>query len=187
MATLLEKGIAAAKQGKKAEASLLFEQVLLADDRNERAWLWMSEVAETPEDQIACVEQVLSINPGNSMAQLALKKLKANPVTVTVPVNEPQSGSHGLLKTSGRKPFRLTEAKIQNNGQAIHHQNTIAVPIANGANSDTFAALRQADGRAVPTPKNGDSIPLMPALIFGTLLMTAAGGLAMIALFLLLG
>ena len=63
MATLLERGIAAARNGNHAEAKALLTQVLQQNNRNEQAWLWLSEAVDTVGEQITCIEQVLSINP----------------------------------------------------------------------------------------------------------------------------
>lgn len=190
MATFLEQGIAAAKKGQKAEARALFDQVLQADDRNERAWLWMSEVAETTAGQIACVERALALNPNNSTAQLALKTLKETKVGQTAPiVIETPAPAGGLLKSAPRKPYRLNaDPTPVSGGQAINHHRTVAMPSA--ANGDPFTGLRPSIKGASSGASNSaptlESIPLLPALIFGTLLVTAMGGLAMLGLMLLL-
>jgi hypothetical protein len=76
----LKRAIAAAKAGRKAEARRLLETVLDADERNERAWLWLSDVVESDEERIVCLENVLTINPENEMARKGLALLRASPV-----------------------------------------------------------------------------------------------------------
>jgi hypothetical protein len=75
----LKRAIAAAKAGRKAEARRLLEMVLDADERNERAWLWLSDVVESDEERIVCLENVLTINPENEMARKGLALLRAAP------------------------------------------------------------------------------------------------------------
>lgn len=194
MATFLEQGIAAAKRGQKEEARALFDQVLQADDRNERAWLWMSEVAGTTAEQIACVERALAINPSSSTAQLALKRLKETkvgqiapaPVVIKTPAPSDAPAS-GLLKSAPRKPYRLNADPVSASAQSINHHPTVAMPSAGSGAS--FNGLRTSAGGASPAFSNSaptlESIPLLPALIFGALLVTAMGGLGMLGLMLL--
>ncbi len=73
----LNQAIVAAKAGRKAEARRLLEAVLDADDRNERAWLWLSDVVESDEERIVCLENVLTINPDNEVARKGLAALQA--------------------------------------------------------------------------------------------------------------
>lgn len=73
---LMQLGIQTAKQGNKENARMIFQQVLDADNKNERAWLWMAAVAETPMDRMRFLNTVLSINPTNPTALRELKQLK---------------------------------------------------------------------------------------------------------------
>jgi hypothetical protein len=68
----LRQAVAAAKEGRKAEARQLLEMVLDADERNEQAWLWMSGVVDSDEERIICLENVLAINPQNQAARKGL-------------------------------------------------------------------------------------------------------------------
>ncbi|NLX10974.1 MAG: hypothetical protein GXY36_15095 [Chloroflexi bacterium] len=73
---LMQLGIQSARHGNKPNARVIFQQVLDADKRNERAWLWMAAVAETPIDRVRYLRTVLQLNPNNSTAQRELKKLE---------------------------------------------------------------------------------------------------------------
>lgn len=77
MNDLLKQGIAAAKAGTKARACRLLNEVVQADPQNETAWLWLSGVVETDEQQIVCLENVLAINPDNQLARRGLGSLRA--------------------------------------------------------------------------------------------------------------
>ena len=73
----LQAGIAAAREGRQAEARTLLMRALQTNSRSEQGWLWMSSVVETDTERQACLEQVLVINPHNQTAQLGLEKIKA--------------------------------------------------------------------------------------------------------------
>ncbi|MFQ5615305.1 MAG: hypothetical protein ACE5GO_02455 [Anaerolineales bacterium] len=182
MATLLEQGIAAAKQGRHAEARALFEQVLQADDRNERAWLWMSQVAGTVIEKIAYVERALALNPGNAATKLALQELKTQLEQPAKTELAPPRASRGLLKNQPRRPFRLSDdpAPVAN-GRNTHGQKTIGMPAAVPP-----AQPKDAPAAQPPQPFSLDSIPLLPTIVFGVLSITAVGGLVMILLLSLL-
>lgn len=204
MATLLEQGITAAKNGQTAQARTLFQQVLLADDRNERAWLWMSEVADSPIEQIACIERALAINPDNKTTQLALDALKAQltpqvePATVsaesattanrqppTALAISPSTASPPIRTSSPRRPFRLGP-ETASNGQAVYHQHTVAMPAIAHSNGNVFAGPGQPTREPAPPIERVsfleelEMVPLLPAVLFGTLTITAIAGVFLI-------
>jgi hypothetical protein len=74
---LLEQGIEALKAGRRAEARNLLAQVVHQDQYNETAWLWLSGAVDTDDERRTCLENVLTINPNNSMAKRGLESLKA--------------------------------------------------------------------------------------------------------------
>lgn len=74
---LMRQAIEAAREGKKAEAKALFQQVVDRDDKNEKAWMWLASVVETDEERRVCLSNVLFINPNNERAQAAMAKLDA--------------------------------------------------------------------------------------------------------------
>jgi hypothetical protein len=91
----LNQAVVAAKAGRKAEARRLLETVLDADERNEQAWLWLSDVVESDEERIICLKNVLTINPDNEMARKGLAALGAeiassppSPTSAPVPLGE---------------------------------------------------------------------------------------------------
>jgi hypothetical protein len=77
----LNQAILAAKAGRKGEARRLLESVLDADERNEQAWLWLSGVLDDVEDRTICLENVLTINPGNQAARQGLAALRSTSQT----------------------------------------------------------------------------------------------------------
>lgn len=73
-ARLLQEGVAAFRAGRKGEARQLLTRATELDERNEDAWLWLSAVVDTLENQQICLENVLALNPNNTRA---LKGLEA--------------------------------------------------------------------------------------------------------------
>ncbi|KAB2906172.1 MAG: hypothetical protein F9K27_00790 [Anaerolineae bacterium] len=59
----------------KKKAKELLLKVVDIDQRNEEAWLYMSGVVDSGEEQKICLENVLSINPNNERARKGLETL----------------------------------------------------------------------------------------------------------------
>ena len=75
---LLVQGIEAARAGQREQAYHLLLDVVERDRHNELAWLWLSTVAEDPNDQRTCLENVLTLNPQNALARQRLAALPAD-------------------------------------------------------------------------------------------------------------
>ncbi|MEM7028802.1 MAG: hypothetical protein AAF629_04360 [Chloroflexota bacterium] len=78
----LEKGIRAARRGRKEPAQRLLGQVVQAEPNNEEAWLWLARVVDQPSDRAACLQRVIEINPNNSWAVEQLAELQNQPSQV---------------------------------------------------------------------------------------------------------
>lgn len=72
---LVRDGIKAYRGGRKAEARMLLEQATERDPENEQAWMWLSAVVDSVEDQRICLENVIFLNPNNENAKRGLKIL----------------------------------------------------------------------------------------------------------------
>lgn len=68
----LQKGVSAARAGQKGQAARLLRKAADHDATNEAIWLWLSSVAETPEERLAALEKVLAINPKHEQANIWL-------------------------------------------------------------------------------------------------------------------
>lgn len=88
-ADLLAQGIAAARAGRAEEARATLLKVLEADDHNEVAWLWLSGVFASPDERRVCLENVLTINPGNAHARRGLDQLNREHLPAPVPPPAP--------------------------------------------------------------------------------------------------
>lgn len=72
---LLKRGIAAAKAGEREMARDLLMRIVEQDERNIKAWLWLSSVVDRPDDRQICLENVLAIDPDNQVARRGLELL----------------------------------------------------------------------------------------------------------------
>jgi hypothetical protein len=72
---MVREGITAYRSGRKEEARTLLLRAVEIDQYNEQAWLWLSAVVETPEEQRTCLENVLTINPANDRARQGIALL----------------------------------------------------------------------------------------------------------------
>ena len=80
----LQKGIRAARRGRKEPARRLLSQVIQAEPDNEEAWLWLARVIDSPHKQAECLSRVVQINPDNRWAAEQLAALQA-PAEETAP------------------------------------------------------------------------------------------------------
>lgn len=92
---IIREGIAAYKAGRKEEARAFLLRAVEIDQYNEQAWLWLSAVVESQDDQRTCLENVLAINPDNERARHGLDVLstpnEAPPPPSKPPTPKPQN------------------------------------------------------------------------------------------------
>ena len=85
----LNQGIAAAEAGRKAEARVLLTEVVQADESQIEAWLWLSQVVDSLEEQTLCLENVLTLDPDNEFARQQLAQVKERQEKLFAPVYAP--------------------------------------------------------------------------------------------------
>ena len=61
--------------GRKTEARLLLEEVVQANPRSERAWLWLADAVNVDEERRFCLTQVMSLNRRNALARRELETM----------------------------------------------------------------------------------------------------------------
>ncbi len=76
---MVRSAVDAIRAGNKADARTFLDRALELDEYNEEAWLWLSSVVDTPEEQRTCLDNVLIINPRNEKARAGLKALGIDP------------------------------------------------------------------------------------------------------------
>jgi lipoprotein-anchoring transpeptidase ErfK/SrfK len=76
IAALMERGIAAARAGKRARAQRYFASVLEIDPSNEDAWYERAAVVDDPQERMAHLARVLTLNPNSQRARDALRAVR---------------------------------------------------------------------------------------------------------------
>jgi hypothetical protein len=76
----LRRAIQLAQAEQKVEARQLLESILVEDNRNLLAWLWMSDVVADYYEKRICLENVLAIEPENKFAKQGLEILEKHSV-----------------------------------------------------------------------------------------------------------
>jgi hypothetical protein len=74
-----QEGLAAVRSGDKAKAREMLTRVVQQNQVHEQAWLWLSAVVDDKQEQIVCLQNVLTINPGSEAALEGLRELGALP------------------------------------------------------------------------------------------------------------
>ncbi len=78
-------GTAVLQTGNKTEAETLLLRVVEADENHEQGWLWLSRAVQTDDDRRVCLENVLTINPDNVIAQRELTAMVGEKTAVFSP------------------------------------------------------------------------------------------------------
>jgi hypothetical protein len=89
---MIREGINAYRAGNREESRTLLLKAVELDEHNEQAWMWLSAVVDTPEDQQTCLENVLTINPNNEKAKQGLRILSqktAKSASINMPSSTP--------------------------------------------------------------------------------------------------
>jgi hypothetical protein len=73
---IFDASLQAFAQGDRATAFQLMRKVIVSDSRNATAWLWLSRMVETEDQQRECLERVIAIDPQHREAQSALEDLR---------------------------------------------------------------------------------------------------------------
>jgi thioredoxin-like negative regulator of GroEL len=72
---LLQMAISTAKAGNKDGARVMLRQVLSEDKRNDRAMLWMAQIARNNKERRQWLVRVLDVDPDNEQARKQLKRM----------------------------------------------------------------------------------------------------------------
>ena len=115
VAGLIREGISAFKAGRRQEAQTLLSKATELDERNEEAWLWLSAVVDTLENQQICLENVLAINPNNTRALQGLEAIRRQIV------------KKQQTQASSASPFDLN-APVSNSSDLSEFERIAAAP-----------------------------------------------------------
>lgn len=178
--SMLDDAIQAIRMGDKEEGRRLLEEMLETDEGNEDVWLWLTIVVDSDEDREVCLENVLAINPSNTIAQRNLNALKTgnfNPGDIArSAIVEEEDDEAPATGATFLDEFRRAgeESEVEEEGELVM-PSTMAQPKTKGKTSKKAAQ------------KKGGGFKLNPRLIilavFVLLIICALGGLAAYNLF----
>lgn len=96
----LERGIASARAGRRAEARQALFRALNYESQREMCWLWLAAVSEDAQQERVYLNKVLTLNPNNRFARAGLAHLDAQPVESGIAVQLAGAGALGLLEAA---------------------------------------------------------------------------------------
>jgi hypothetical protein len=88
LAERLKEAIAAVKADDYAQARQLLETVTREDPNNEQAWLWMSQVVESDERRLLCLQKILALNPDHAVAKKGVEWLMTHSPELKAAIEE---------------------------------------------------------------------------------------------------
>ncbi|MBZ0303964.1 MAG: hypothetical protein K8J31_29770 [Anaerolineae bacterium] len=110
--SLVREAIAIYRAGEKEQARALLLQAVDLDENHEQAWLWLSAVVDSVEDQITCLENVLTINPENEKARQGIRLLNDKQVSVpseSTPQTAQEADEDAFASVSFTQPDPLAD------------------------------------------------------------------------------
>jgi hypothetical protein len=104
---LVEQAVSAFKAGRKAEARSILESVVEQNQNHEQAWLYLSGLVDSLEEQEICLENVLALNPNNQKAKQGLEAVRQKMAAQqkSPPGAAAGSGESGSAPAAGSKPI----------------------------------------------------------------------------------
>ncbi|MBZ0281137.1 MAG: hypothetical protein K8L97_10370 [Anaerolineae bacterium] len=87
---MVRDAVSAYRAGRKDEARTMLLRAVEIDQYHEQAWLWLSAVVESVDEQRTCLENVITINPNNERAKQGLQVLIQK---ASVPAPKPVSAA----------------------------------------------------------------------------------------------
>lgn len=115
----LREGISAARAGQRERARDLLMQVVARDEENVQAWLWLSGVVDSLDDQETCLQNVLALDPGNAPARKGLawvrQQKRSSPSSPSKPQfpSSPPGEMPARQPTSARAPVSTAAAVLR--------------------------------------------------------------------------
>jgi hypothetical protein len=94
----LERGIASARAGRRAEARQALFRALNYESQREMCWLWLAAVSEDAQQERVYLKKVLTLNPNSRFARAGLAHLDAQIAQGGVSVAPAGASALGLLE-----------------------------------------------------------------------------------------
>jgi len=145
----LEQTLKALQDGRRQQARDMLLQLVQEHERNEQAWLLLSDLLSDTQDQIIALENALTINPDNAQARskvAQLQRLQQNPLLLGVKYEEQGELNRAITayltaSTRARSPAEREEAgrrleaarnRLDSSGVKVVHPTLRVVRLAAG-------------------------------------------------------
>lgn len=100
----LREAIELARSGEAAAARVMLVAVCRQNKECELGWFWLAAVARNPNERLACIKQVLRVNPANVSAREWLRKLR------DMGIEQPDPAVPAPAKPAEPEPVAAVEA-----------------------------------------------------------------------------
>jgi tetratricopeptide (TPR) repeat protein len=87
----LDQAIELLRAGDRVQSRALLLKLVEQNPDDERAWGWLSNAAQTYDERLRCLQQVLRINPENAPARDMLRKLESQDWAASIPTAKSQA------------------------------------------------------------------------------------------------
>jgi hypothetical protein len=98
----VKQAVSAFKAGRKAEARSILESVVEQNQQHEEAWLYLSALVDSLEEQEICLENVLALNPNNPKAKRGLETVRQK---IAAQKKSPPGAGSSPAPAKGASPF----------------------------------------------------------------------------------
>ena len=166
MNELTQKGINALKAGDRATARRLLAAAVKQDPNDAQAWLWLTGALDKDDERIACLRQVLRIDPTNPAAARGLAQILERRAPAKVepapepPVEQPAPPQPTAQRVETPAPAQEISPLDALRAEAVQPPETLA---PERQTSQPAAPARPAPARAVQTPAQPQRRAAKPA------------------------
>jgi twitching motility two-component system response regulator PilG len=153
-AAIVEAGIAALRDGDERQARSQLSRAVQVDANNERAWVALSQVADTTEERLKALRRVVAINPEHTRAKSVLKALLLSEAAAAREADPGHARDYFrevLTLDPSSEDGWLGLASVETDSAALVQALEQAAR-ANPANEETPARLAQLRAVAAPPP-----------------------------------
>lgn len=139
----LRQAIDLFRNNKRGDAQQILEKLVVSEPRNELAWLWLASCKNNEDEKLACLQEVIKINPQNQKARDILRKLSLEEPQARVALNE----NHAETPISDT----LTGAETENEPYEKMYHRMVNAVLADNVEEEAPAAARTMSTEPVAT------------------------------------
>jgi hypothetical protein len=166
MNELTQQGVAALKSGDRAAARQYLTDAIKQDANDVLAWLWLTGALDNDDERMACLRQVLKLDPENQAAARGLAKIMENRAsqpaqiqTEAIPVVEPTAPATQMEPELETAPVAPTQAFPP---VPVEQVQESAPTVASGTDEAAPAEVETAAWAATPASETSAGVTSEP-------------------------